>query len=348
MTREEAIRVAQQIVGSGSANDYVIQPTAHAAQLPTDGQALSDLLRKSELAMLASEYERKDREANRNRDIFKTAASRANWAVFLTACFSALLLVAGAQKSPTPRILHAALVVFGVGGVVSGGLASMWLFQVREGRLLNGWMNSRGAAEGLRMQYFETLTNAQPAATASTIPVALLQFEYFRRYQLDVQLAFYDKRAQDHRRDADRMLRLSAAAVALASMSAGIAVLGLLNTKWISIAALGAIATALSSFASATEGINQSRRNAESYTKARDALALLQCKLDDIRAAAADGEREPMKQFVAAVHDQLSVEHRQWLDAVQGIQPAIDRLDDTLSKLKKAPPGKGDAAAVKT
>ena len=348
MTREEAMRAAQQIVGSNTANDYVIQPTAHAAQLPADGQALADLLRKSELTVLASEYERKDREANQNRDSFKAAASRANWAVFLTACFSALLLVAGAQRSITPGVLKAALVAFGIGGVVSGGLGSMWLFQVREGRLLNGWMNSRAAAEALRMQYFETVTNAQSVATASTLPVALLQFEYFRRYQFDVQLAFYDKRALDHRRDADRILRLSAAAVAVASMSAGIAVLGLLNTTWISVAALGAIATALSSFASATEGINQSRRNLESYTKARDALALLQRKLDDIRVAAADGEREPMKQFVAAVHDQLSAEHRQWLDAVQGIQPAIDRLDDALSKLKKAPPGKADAATVKT
>ena len=348
MTHEDEITAAQQIVGSDAANDYVIHPTDHAAQLPADGKALADLLRRSELAVLASEYERKDREANRNRDIFRAAASRANWAVLLTACFSALLLVAGAQKSLTTGVLQPVLITFGIGGVVSGGLASMWLFQVREGRLLSAWMSSRAAAESLRMQYFETVANPQPAAIASAIPLALLQLEYFRRYQFDVQLAFFDKRAQDFGRDADRMLRLGAAAVALASISSGIAVLGVLNATWISVAGLGAIATALSSFASAKEGINQSRRNMESYNRTRDALALLRGRLDDIRAAAADGEREPMKQLVAAVHEQLSAEHHQWLDVIQGIQPAIDRLDATLSKLKNAPAKEAETATVKS
>ncbi len=45
-----------------------------------------------------------------------------------------------------------------------------------------------------------------------------------------------------------------------------------------------------------------------------------------------------MKQFVVAAHEQIAAEHRQWLAAAQSIQPAIDKLDDTLSKLKPKDP----------
>jgi hypothetical protein len=128
-------------------------------------------------------------------------------------------------------------------------------------------------------------------------------------------------------------------AAGLASIGAGLAAsLGLLGTAWVSIAVLGTLGTALSSFASTKEAIGQSRRNSESYAKARDGLALLARRIDNVRSAAADGEREPLRQFVAVVHDLLSSEHRQWLAAAQTIQPALDALDTALAKLNLKPP----------
>jgi ribosome-associated translation inhibitor RaiA len=44
-----------------------------------------------------------------------------------------------------------------------------------------------------------------------------------------------------------------------------------------------------------------------------------------------------MTQFVAAAHEQIAAEHRQWLAAAQNVQPAIDKLEDTLAKLKQRP-----------
>jgi hypothetical protein len=196
-------------------------------------------------------------------------------------------------------------------------------------------MGTRAAVEALRKQYFETVTTLEPPAADSPLTPVLLQFEYFRRYQLDVQIAFYKRRAADHRRDAERMLRISTYSVGMASISAGLAaVLSGLNPTWVSIAALGTVATALASFATTKESVNQSRQNMERYTNTGDALTILKRKLDDVRNAAAAGQREPVIQFVAAAHDVMSAEHKQWLAAAQSIQPAIDRLEDTLSKLK--------------
>jgi hypothetical protein len=111
---------------------------------------------------------------------------------------------------------------------------------------------------------------------------------------------------------------------------------------------LGTFATALASFASTRESVKQSQQNMERYKSAYDALVLLGIKLDAVRGAAAAGEREPMKQFVIAAHEQMSAEHRQWLTAAQNIQPAIDKLDDALSKSKeKSKPNEPEPAAAK-
>jgi hypothetical protein len=190
----------------------------------------------------------------------------------------------------------------------------------------------------LRTQYFEAVTSFDLPGSTSDVPIGLLEFEYFRRFQLDVQTAFYRRRSEDHRRDADRLLGIGAWAVALASISAGLAaVLSSLNPAWVTIAALGTIATAMASFASTKESVNQNRRNMELYGKTYAALTQLRGRLDALRSAAATGQRDVVKQFVAAVHEQLSTEHRQWLGEAEAIQPAIDKLDEELSKLRPKP-----------
>jgi len=345
MTTEDMIRLAQDALGEDRTDDYRIQPRRHADELAAKASSLAAVLRKSDLSAVAEEYERKDKQANENQAIFKGTANKANWAVLLTACFSTLLLVVGPMNKSIPGVSgNVVLVILGVCGVVAGGLGSMWVYRAREGKLLDNWMSARAAAEALRAQYFEAVTSVEVVGTDSPITPALLQFEYFRRYHLDVQIAFYRRRAEDHRRDADRLMRISARSVALASISAGLAaVLSAQNTAWVSIAALGTVATALASFATTQESVNQSRRNAEKYSATCDALSLLKRKLDDVRSAAAAGERAPVKQFVTAAQEQIAAEHRQWLAAAQSMQPAIDKLDDMLSNLK--PKQKQPAAA---
>ena len=341
MERDELLVAARDAIGGEGENDYVIAPSKHADQLAGKAPALAKILRGSELSAIARLYEEKDTQAGQAQLLFKGTADRANWSVFLTACFSALLLmmVPLAVLSTGSAAGNGLRIALGVCGILSGALGSMWLFKIREGRLLERWMTARAAAEAQRVKYFELAATTQDDGKDSAIPLPLLQLEYFRRYQLEVQRTYYRRRGADHERGADRMLGLSAMAVGLASFATGIG--GLLGGEWVSLAGIGVIATALSGFASAKEAVSQDRRNMERYERTFEALESLSGKLDAVRMAAVNGERAPLEQLVAAVHEQLSLEHRQWLETAESTAASLAKLDETLAKLKEKFPKAG-------
>lgn len=84
-------------------------------------------------------------------------------------------------------------------------------------------MTARAAAETARLSYFEKVLSVWVDYQTSSIPLPLLQLEYFRRYQLDVERSFYRNRGTDHRKAAAKLLNLSSFAVALGSVARGLA-----------------------------------------------------------------------------------------------------------------------------
>lgn len=329
MGYDQLITAAKDVIGEGEKDDYVIAPIKHADQLAEKAPALAKILRRSELSTVARLYEEKDAEAGKAQAIFKRTANRANWAVLLTACFSALLLMTAPINALSKDWLH---ILLGLCGILSGALGAMWLFRIREGSLLQRWMTARAGAETRRIEYFELSTTVKDDGESSSIPLPLLQLEYFRRYQLEVQGAYYRGRSTDHERSADKILTLSSIAVFLAAVATGIG--GLVGGKWVLMAGIGVIAASLGSFASAKEAVNQDRRNMERYRRTREALEGLSARLDAVRQAAVQGEREPLEKFVAAVNEQLSLEHRQWLETSESTAASLAKLEDALARLK--------------
>src|SRR5215469_4057823 len=335
MNGEELIEAAKTTIGAGEKDDYSLTLTTHAASLEVKAPVLCKILRGSRLKTSATEFERKDLEAKKAQSVFKKVAGKANWAVFVTSCLSAALLVVVAFDSKA----QALFVTLGCCGIVAGALGTLWLFEVRQGDLFQTWMNRRARAEAERLSYFELATQAGEDSQGSGMPLSLLQLEYYRRYQLEVQRRYYLQRSQDHKRAADGMLTLSAYAAGLGALAIGFAGIlgGVLGPKWACLAGLATVASALSTFASTKEALSQDRRNEELYSKTNDALAELEGKLDEVRDAAAKGDRESLKQFVAAVHEQLSLEHRQWLDAAQNTEASLANLDKALAQAKSKP-----------
>ena len=206
----------------------------------------------------------------------------------------------------------------------------MSLFRVKEGRLLEDWMTARARAETKRLSYFSYI------ASASAEPVdpqfELLKLEYFRRYQLDLQLAYYKGRRSRHRNSAERTLDISAASVLMAAIASGAAgVLGALRSEWAALGSLAVFGAALQAFAASREALNQDRRNAERYDNTAQALQGLRERLDDVRLGIAAGSTSVLGEFVGAVQDQLSLEHRQWLEGAENMQAAVARLEKALS-----------------
>ncbi len=333
---EELINATIEALGKSAKTDYRITPTTHARELAERAGELAEILRTSEALVAARQYEERDQRARDARDRFGRLTSRARWAVLIAACFAVALMLAGAFAE---RLQIAdrgwVFIALGGAGTVAGALGTMWVFRIREGKLLDEWMQHRAHAETRRLAYFALVTGCRNGSTGSGLPLRLQQLEYFRRYQLEVQVRYYRDRSAEHLAASRRTLAVSSWAVFVSTLSAGLA--GVLGAWWpalASLAALSVLGSALSSFASVKESGNQDRRNAERYGRTYESLEQLESKLPAVRHAVTAGSSKALNQFVRAVHEQLSLEHRQWLRGAEAISDGVASLEETLAGLK--------------
>jgi hypothetical protein len=225
--------------------------------------------------------------------------------------------------------------MFSAGSVITGALAAKNLYTIRQGKLLEEWMTKRATAESKRLEYFAAVAKADVSSAEDSLPIDLLKLEYFRRFQLDVQLAFFASRAPEHRREARKNLSYSGIAIAGAAIVTGLAgVLTILNANFAAIASLGAVFTAFSSYTTLREQIYQSQRIAERYAVTADALRELYKRLDGVRKAVLEAGHEPLLGFVDAVHEVLLSEHREWLGEQDQRITAVGKLDELLQRTK--------------
>ena len=321
---------AAGIIGSGSPGDYPLSPVEHAEQLKTSAPKLAALLTRSAPVELARQYAEADTEALAAERTFKRWVIRANWAVLATATASALLMAVALLTGTLGGLTQTTLIVLALIGVAAGGIASMSLFRVKEGRLLEDWMTARARAETKRLSYFSYIVNS--SVQPLDLQLELLKLEYFRRYQLDLQLAYYKTRRLGHRNSAERTLSISAGSVLVAAIASGAAgVLGALRSEWAALGSLAVFGAALQAFAASRESLNQDRRNAERYDNTAQALQGLRERLDDVRLGISAGSTSVLGEYVGAVQDQLSLEHRQWLEGAENMQAAVARLEKALS-----------------
>ena len=208
---------AARIIGSDTPSDYRLSPLEHAEQLKTSAPKLAALLTRSAPVELAQQHADADTEALGAERTFKRWVIRANWAVLATATVSALLMAVALLGGIFGSLTQTILIVLAVIGVTTGGIASMSLFRVKEGRLLEDWMMARAGAETKRLSYFRYIVNSSEGPLDPQLE--LLKLEYFRRYQL----AYYKTCRSRHRNSAERTLDISAVSVLVAAIASGAA-----------------------------------------------------------------------------------------------------------------------------
>jgi hypothetical protein len=343
MAATDPIKLAEEIVGEEKDNDYQIAPTRHAEEFKDKAPALSDILGSSRVKAAAQTYEDNDQAAKVAQIEFKRVFNRSNRAVLFTAFLIALVMATGVLSSgPLPlSVAKVLLIVFGVASVLMGALAAYDLNTLRQGDLLKDWMSNRALAETARLEYFSAVGKSTAGAAQSGVPIDLLKLEYFRRFQLDVQRNYYRQQSVQHLREAKRTLSYSGFAVAGAAVVAGLAgTLGFISPKFAAFAALGTAFTAFSAFAAMRDQVYQDQRNAERYRRTAEALQGMTAELDEVRKGVQEAGNEPLLGFIEAVHEQLSLEHRQWLGQQTDAENAFTRLQDTLAKISSAASGK--------
>lgn len=224
-------------------------------------------------------------------------------------------------------------------------------------------MQRRATAETTRIGLFDRVLAAKEDSREGELPLLPLQLEYFRRYQLDVQRAYYRERGRQHGKAARRAWLLRLLALGLVILALFPIVWSLQGKDWLpsSIAELlselpasteaaqrlflgfGLVAAGLQGLLAALALMSLDERNAARYLATSDNLETLADKpLDEARAAAAtvgadrEGARATVLSFVALVQEQISVEHREWvvLRKVAG-----DLSLDQLASLRRPPRG---------
>ena len=225
---------------------------------------------------------------------------------------------------------------FGIGGVLFGVAASMCLNYIQKANLLTEWMEKRAEAETQRLHYFDLITRPQSEGGKSALFPALIKLEYFRRFQLDVQIIYYQLRGSGHSSRAKRAVLLGTLTMGLGALANGLAGgLGFISSKWTAIAGLALVAQAFAALIGISEAINQDGRNAERYDRTGRGLRALKANLDEVRLGLIKGKTELLSRFVEAVHEVLSTEHRQWLKAFHEKSSAMGRLEDLLNGLRE-------------
>jgi hypothetical protein len=345
----DTTRAAISALGTARGDDYLLRPELHASALPPVAGALARVLRRAEVEAIISAYGAADQAAIKHQSAYKWFGRLSLRATFLAALaggVSLALLQTGTPAGPmalldqVSAVLHGAAAItpaiaFGLalyGSLLIQFLAISAAFagaaMVRRSGLFDLWNTQRGLAELHRRQLFETVVAGEEPQKAGEIALLPLQLEYFRRYQLDVQLTYYRRRGEEHQQAAEGTKGFWGSAwrfanfpgtpfavfilamVALVLQSALALNTGLMLTM---LGLLGVAGTGLTSYFNGVSALNQDRLNAARYNiAARNLEFLLEQRLDPVRASAAAGEKAAVRKFVDDVNAQISTEHREW------------------------------------
>lgn len=337
----DLIEQAKTALGPNAGDDYILNATKHADNLKEVAPELSQLLTSSQIKSIIGEYDIWDKKAIDIQKKFKWWTTQARWAVFLTATASALLVASPGilmifckySKNETSFLVIVLMTI----SIIFGAWATVCFNIIKSKKLLPEWMENRAQAEEQRLDYFNLLASTQVAKSSNNeVEQILHKLEYFRRYQLEMQYSYYKKRAGEHGRKASRYLTYSALAMGGVALINGISgAFGITDPKWTAFAALAIVLQAIASMISNKESIDQNQRNAERYERTRTVLNRLFGKLDQIRDGICAGNYDLFPNYVKAVHEVLSVEHRQWLTNLENRQTAINELEIQLKELSK-------------
>jgi hypothetical protein len=322
----EEIKRAEVAIGEHSSDDWQIQPRSFPQQLEADTPALASFLSDSLYVEKAKQFENADKLAVDYQSRFKKRSENMSIGIFLGAAATALLSLIAADPLAAiqPGLTNAGSVneiVSLIAGVVIFVASGTFIFNsqmISKLKLYENWMENRAKAETARLLYFKEA--AQNLINEQTGNKMLLHEFccFFRRYQLQVQQTYYQGRSQQHAISLSKTVKIGAIAAVIA---------GFFDQKLLAFAALGTIGVALTALASRRESINQDERNSMRYQITANILGKVAEKYSSVQKALANG-KDPiiLLHFVDAVHEQLSLEHRQWTEDAAEINTAFAEL----------------------
>lgn len=312
---------AQQAVGTQEANDWLLKPRAHADALPEEADPLKKILTSDAVTPIMECYDEADSKAQAYQKSYqKWGRCEIYLTVAATVIGSLLLYIsdysAGSEK-PADILHMPSLILVLLQAISLAGIAVATYMQ-RSGGFFKKWMQERTKAEEARIELFETVCGLretlQPVPIRENeIPLLPLQLEYFRRYQLEVQINYYKGRGKQHGVAAKRLLSRGAIIVFFGALAGAIASSATTLGNWVNgFAIMGVITPALLGAQGKFSLLSQDERNAFRYAITLDHLREYQKRLEIIRHTSENNEFEKVRNFIKSVHEIISVENKQW------------------------------------
>lgn len=204
---------AREAVGEQGPDDYHLRPDQHAMALPADAGPLKRILLTPEIEGIMRDYSRYDKEALHHQGRHLRWGKTGVWALVLSFVAAVAMALAPVMMLPSLSVV-ASVMVWGL-LVVAWSYFALLLWK----RPQEVWLKARANAEEMRKRLFEAVLAIDEEPFGTEIAPLPLKLEYFRRYQHEVQKAYYDsksRKAVTRARTEDWWPRLAAALSVLA------------------------------------------------------------------------------------------------------------------------------------
>lgn len=297
--------------------DWVLDPSSHADRLDVRAAALSRILNDEVIKEIMRRYDRRDESAAIHQETYKRYGKLEIYLGTAAALLGAVVLSLTDPGNLTPAAGGIRTVLLTIQIACAAGVVGV-KYILRNKKSFVKWQVERSAAETARIELFETVCGMtdrkwDDVENEGDYPLLPLQLEYFVRYQLMVQVVYYDKRGKQHQAAADRFISIGAVITFVAALAAGFLALTNELGDGVSIASIAAlVAPVLFAGQTSLSRLNQDERNAARYGITHEHLDRLRGRLSDVRRQAAGGNADAVYDFVRSVDQIISVEHSQW------------------------------------
>jgi hypothetical protein len=306
-------------IGEQAPDDWRLMPEQPADKLPPEAGPLQRILKTPDIQAIATRYRAADAQALTAQARYRRTGRVVIWARFLALGTGGIALLP--IDTLTALSLRPAFIVVQGAALIVSLLAALWLTQRGS---FSRWMHARGAAEIARVELFDKVLAATAEVRSGEFEVLPLKLEYFRRYQLDVQRAFYGGRGGQHARAAGNtaLWKFVSLAVVVVGAAAILYALGVFGDsgRWSDdttqkvIIGFMTLISAVLALVSDTSLMDLNERNAARYATTHANLNEFKERfLEPVRAAAAQADEAAVLAFAKLVQDQISSEHREWV-----------------------------------
>lgn len=318
-----AVAVGNDKTGVGSLK-------ALAPQIASQCPQLSAILRSAAVKTQLEAYLDHDFQATEQQKVLKRDTTIANLCLLGAGIFSSVVLLVTALVPSAGDVSQRYALWLGVVIIILGAIGTLFNHVAREQGRAGRWLAHRGEAEVARLDAFREVARQASEAGPSVATHALALVVV---HLLNDQRFWMSSSALRHRKSSETSSILGGIAVALAFIGGSGAVIAsqVKDTVWIVLA--GTIGAALAAYAINREALLRDRANADRYEKARVALDGLAGRIDDIAVRIQAGEPKALVAFTEAVADQLSIEHKQWLEGTAQADAVLEKLDGQLKQL---------------